>query len=1695
MRSQSFLTEIDVVPNEIPKDSQIGGARADEDQTSNEPAPDETFGVDHNGSLRTDALAAQSNEIATATKGTCEWIYSQPKYIEWRRSENPNGHVLVILADPGLGKSVLAKSISIKLMKDAEDDGCVMAFFCKKGLSRRESTTSAIATFLHKLLIQHRTLSRYITEQISDSTDEIPFHQLWRLFAAVTQDLRIQKYTFITDALDECEILSQQKLMKSFLDPEFCLRSRLLITARPERYPEALEKRFPYIRMEAETVSADITTFINNVLRTRGYEDLYNHEMIELLKENMNSETQGMFLRVSIMIDEFDDAREDPDFSTSPVALKKYFNRSSGKLGDYYRVMVANTIAHLSPESKTAAADILNILLALQILVSENTLRAAYAFSHSSYATYSDFLSQSESNIIERAKRLCGPITRTRQMSHPGSSTISITHPTTREFLETYTAPTSVNSVSTFLATINREGGHILIAKACLSMLLLPEVISIGRRPFDSFPFLAYAVLFLPLHIREIGRSFMECANLLRDFFSGGSEAHCSWSILYSYLTIDESPGPPPPVIINLVRPGFDQLIDAITHQKGDSAYFLGQPIDIDAVDEKGNTALMIATYGGRSDLALKLLDLGASPHLSDEDGDTPLHVAVQLGLKELIYSLVSHGASLDVENQVTGEFEDRTDGMAPVFCALASLEIFNQIVDLGAARFCRTIDNWSILHEAASRGNYLMVDHILQRRLVTNVDQTTIDGITALHVAAGPGESLKIVKYLVEIEGASPNQISAEGRNPLYEAAFNGYIESVSYLLPRTADKDASQCAWAPLHAAAFNGFLEIVKVLIEGSVNVERLNDDGETALSIAVREGHTTVARTLLEAMHDVDCHGSESKTPLFHACVLGNSEIATKLLLRGADSRFSRNRLSCLHMAAWGGHVEIVKALIAARAPGSDLDEIHPGSGYTPLHAALKKGHLEVAKFLVHAGADTKITSLSGSSVLHMASSSTKDVEFFRLLIDSTPPDYALAKDEDGTTPLHWAAQAGFKEAVNMLLDLEADPLAQDDNSETPMFIAASNGHSHVLQRFLDMDIEFLPDLQNAAGGTVLHAAVEKCELPLVQRLIKETNWRIRKASTVTPMVYAARREDPSVIELLIETGMPVGFSSNTGWTALHEAASRGDAKLIPRLIELGADRSRLDHGNAIPLSDAYQYNDDTLLQQLQPPDNTASEKNFFALSSCVHFAAFVAPQSIQRLVDLGASLECRSAERLTSLSWAAKWDRPNTMQYLLEQPGVINQINVQDQVYGRTPLLTASAACNVKCIELLLDAGADPEIRDIYGYNAFDHGRKDKDSFFVLLSASNQRTAFSTSESLEERKKRMIILICDAIDWIKRNRGVQNRPCFYDLDKGIILSIMTSALLYIDDVENALTAGEITIGPPSSLTEKMSWNCSFCGQRYQPPYHICLTCLGRDMCQDCKERIAKERVKGCYNHRITQIPRPSWFTRDRKEVTEDELSEDQWLEQVGDRYGTQRDPNFKAVNLSAFMSDLNDARPSVFDLCRLPDTSRLQDHLNLYPRDIALRDSKGASLAMISIGVAASDEDALHRLQRLRSNGCRLLVWDTAETSTVKLACQNYFGQTLAFLMEQFDPNFDKFKDPYTMDAIQTMISKRWRPALLATIERHFNWAARDKFAYLEDLRLLGLSEVEITDLLLKPQEVAFDTPSHIDGSWWTLTQP
>lgn len=77
-----------------------------------------------------------------------------------------------------------------------------------------------------------------------------------------------------------------------------------------------------------------------------------------------------------------------------------------------------------------------------------------------------------------------------------------------------------------------------------------------------------------------------------------------------------------------------------------------------------------------------------------------------------------------------------------------------------------------------------------------------------------------------------------------------------------------------------------------------------------------------------------------------------------------SQDKEERCSPLHWAAYNGHTQIAKALIAS---GMEVD-IKCENGYTPLHFAARKSNEEIIKFLLSVGADPLIKSSRGSTPL-------------------------------------------------------------------------------------------------------------------------------------------------------------------------------------------------------------------------------------------------------------------------------------------------------------------------------------------------------------------------------------------------------------------------------------------------------------------------------------------------------------------------------------------------------------------------------------------------------------------------------------------------------------------------------------------------------------------------------------------------------
>ena len=93
----------------------------------------------------------------------------------------------------------------------------------------------------------------------------------------------------------------------------------------------------------------------------------------------------------------------------------------------------------------------------------------------------------------------------------------------------------------------------------------------------------------------------------------------------------------------------------------------------------------------------------------------------------------------------------------------------------------------------------------------------------------------------------------------------------------------------------------------------------------------------------------------------------------------------------------------------------------------------------------------------------------------------------ARDENGSTPLHWAATWGRTSAVRALLEAGAKPDARDKEGRTALHDAARWGHESVVEALLDAGAK--PNARgDVLGVTPLHMAAYEGHASVVKALL-------------------------------------------------------------------------------------------------------------------------------------------------------------------------------------------------------------------------------------------------------------------------------------------------------------------------------------------------------------------------------------------------------------------------------------------------------------------------------------------------------------------------------------------------------------------------------------------------------------------------------
>ncbi|EDO47344.1 predicted protein, partial [Nematostella vectensis] len=154
-------------------------------------------------------------------------------------------------------------------------------------------------------------------------------------------------------------------------------------------------------------------------------------------------------------------------------------------------------------------------------------------------------------------------------------------------------------------------------------------------------------------------------------------------------------------------------------------------------------------------------------------------------------------------------------------------------------------------------------------------------------------------------------------GRTPIMLAAENGCFESVRVLLDHNANVDIRDSEnKTVLHYAI--GVAEILKEIlkVKAGTEISRLTSNnyrlGNTPLHYAARHGYIST----IHEMFTIYLRDVQGQTPLHYAARQGSKK-ALELILENKPDCLNvtdKNQNTAIHMAALGGHAEILEFLL-------------------------------------------------------------------------------------------------------------------------------------------------------------------------------------------------------------------------------------------------------------------------------------------------------------------------------------------------------------------------------------------------------------------------------------------------------------------------------------------------------------------------------------------------------------------------------------------------------------------------------------------------------------------------------------------------------------------------------------------------------------------------------------------------------------
>jgi ankyrin repeat protein len=306
-----------------------------------------------------------------------------------------------------------------------------------------------------------------------------------------------------------------------------------------------------------------------------------------------------------------------------------------------------------------------------------------------------------------------------------------------------------------------------------------------------------------------------------------------------------------------------------------------------------------------------------------------------------------------------------------------------------------------------------------------------------------------------------------------------------------------------------------EGVKTAINNKGEINKKDDNGDTALVKAIKNSLNDIALLLIESGADIELTDSHGDTPLILSIKKSNKIVFYALLEAGVD----------------------------INNPGN--------SGDIPLNHSIKKSEILYFKELLNRNASFKFVDKNNLPPMFLTIQEDMNEKLKMLLIQGDNPN----KEWSGVSAIEYSIKQKNNNALEILLNSGANLKSEIK----PILLATQEGNFEILKTLIKYSNSYDLNQKNSAGNTAIHFAVENNDIEMLKFLISNRA-KINEFNDLghTPLYKAVTIGNIEVVEILLINGADPNSEDRNGNTIIDLTAKELSGKMLEILLRYNSN---------------------------------------------------------------------------------------------------------------------------------------------------------------------------------------------------------------------------------------------------------------------------------------------------------------------------------------------------------------------------------------------------------------------------------------------------------------------------------------------------------------------------------------------------------